>query len=382
MPVGLSWSSISLPGQLKCTTTTSVDNSVSKIGQSSMESHSDKSAAPVSAGFGSAEMDVRNEPTSPPIHGEETLCEDEIADTSPPKRIRRKPTFYFGSARAESDQDLFDEDSPYPGSSSSSSNTASPDQSTPSTSIAPFTTSSDPPPSQAPCSPTTLDLVSALPPVARFHTLLEHASNLVQSRGAYYISPSGYLSRAEKPRSGLAATRFAASLAAAQDVFKHGTLQPEGPLLSDLFVFRALWETTVQLLERMLDSGSLRYETFGWGIFGLSAGYLSSDSFFSGMKERLGDALRTLPRISTHAGERLEAEHHRLRSRSRHGRLLSLTRANRDIHICATMLLQSIRSDWNRVRWYHGIKVCEQWMAQINLSDDMDKEERVEGQLE
>jgi hypothetical protein len=57
-----------------------------------------------------------------------------------------------------------------------------------------------------------------------------------------------------------------------------------------------------------------------------------------------------------------------------------LAKANRQVHICASLVLQRFRQEgWHRIRWWHGVKVAERWVQRLGLEDKM---ELVDGHAE
>jgi hypothetical protein len=134
-------------------------------------------------------------------------------------------------------------------------------------------------------------------------------------------------------------------------------------------------------LESILARGSLPQESFGWGIFALSSGYMhpySSSSLsnnhlvarniFSSHKYRLHAALVSLPSMD---GER--------RSEyvvSEKTKLDALVKARRMIHTCGHILLDEFRKGmWARVRWFHAVEVCERWIRAFGLVSQTVQEE-------
>lgn len=76
--------------------------------------------------------------------------------------------------------------------------------------------------------------------------------------------------------------------------------QIDGPTQRDLTIFEALSHTTIEILEQILNSGYLDHETLGWGVYGLSAGYITNASrreakLVLSYKKRLHDALCKMP---------------------------------------------------------------------------------------
>ena len=162
---------------------------------------------------------------------------------------------------------------------------------------------------------------------------------------------------------------MATSLAAAQDSI--GSAQLSGPAKEDLHIFKHLWDTTVDVLEEVLATGDLDHESFGWGILGLCAGYMypsseASYELFEEHKHRLHEALLALPTIdSLRRREELVVEGEE--------RVEVLAKANRQVHICASLVLQRFRQEgWHRIRWWHGVKVAEKWVQKLELKDKME----------
>jgi hypothetical protein len=216
-----------------------------------------------------------------------------------------------------------------------------------------------------------------LPPIQRFNHLLYHTSCILRTNGLYTINPSGHLICHSKPQFSLSDKRFAASLAAAQDAVntKLHLPQPEGPVFEDLKIFHGLWDITTYILEEILggemdqldqgkrDWGTLGIEAFGWGAWGLSAGYLEPDQLFLSHRVRLHNALTALLTLKNKG---LEEGSWAVKVTPA-GTVHTQATASRSVHICATMLLQSMRKDWSRVRWGHAVKICKRWMGNLGL---------------
>ncbi|KAH7135415.1 hypothetical protein B0J11DRAFT_576001 [Dendryphion nanum] len=211
--------------------------------------------------------------------------------------------------------------------------------------------------------PTILEQSASLPLIERFHYLLTHTSQLIQTNGPYSTTHSGTLLCFSNPKTKLSPTRFTLSLAAAQDAHHH--TQPHGPISTDLTIFTALWSTTIALLDIILNSHALTLEDFGWGMYGLVAGAMypaSSDELFQSHKQRLHAALLSLPSLNRKPGERAPGAVKTTPA----GRVHTLSTANRSVHICATMLVQGMRRDgWRVLRWGHGVKVVEAWVKTL-----------------
>jgi hypothetical protein len=214
--------------------------------------------------------------------------------------------------------------------------------------------------------------------IARFRYLLHHTKDLVHSHGPYAThTNTTVFTRASYPqakRYGPSSKCLAVSLAAAQDCI--GNAQIPGPAKEDLHIFKHLWDTTLVLLEEILATGDLDHESFGWGIYGLCAGYMYPPSealyeVFEEHKHRLHEALLALPTMSSPRRKReelyVEGE----------GKVEVLAKANRQVHICASLVLQRFRQEgWHRIRWWHGVKVADTWIVKLGLSNE---KEQVDG---
>jgi hypothetical protein len=125
-----------------------------------------------------------------------------------------------------------------------------------------------------------------------------------------------------------------------------------------------LGKTAVIALEGLLDLGELTMEPFAWGILGLSSGYTSSDSLFDAYKQQLSIALNSLPTTGCEWNSSVSV--HRI-VQAQTGYVTEQSAANRQIHISAIMLLQIMRRDWTRLRWYHGVKVAKRWIEHLEI---------------
>ncbi|KAI4944072.1 hypothetical protein J4E91_008927 [Alternaria rosae] len=144
--------------------------------------------------------------------------------------------------------------------------------------------------------------------ITRFIHLLSYAKALITHHGPYTTLPTTSvfsrslrppkLSKPPYPSSSPTLTNFALSLAAAQD--STYSAQPSSTAKDDLDFFTLLWDSSIAVLEEILSHGSLPGESFGWGIFGLAAGYihppspshdLSQQNIFLRNKARLHAAL-------------------------------------------------------------------------------------------
>ncbi|KAJ4324296.1 hypothetical protein N0V94_001354 [Neodidymelliopsis sp. IMI 364377] len=232
----------------------------------------------------------------------------------------------------------------------------------------------DPVPSTtaSPANANVLTDASHMSTIARFRYLLHYTKDLIHSHGPYAThTNTTVFTRASYPRTkpyGLSSKCLAASLAAAQDCI--GSAQIPGPAKEDLHIFKHLWDTTVVLLEEILATGDLDHESFGWGIYGLCAGYMYPPSealyeVFEEHKHRLHEALLALPTTSSPRRKREELYV------QGEGKVEVLAKANRQVHICASLVLQRFRQEgWHRIRWWHGVKVAETWIVKLGLGDE------------
>jgi hypothetical protein len=212
---------------------------------------------------------------------------------------------------------------------------------------------------------------------ARFFYLLQHANILIQQYGPYTtFTGTTVFTRTHQMRPRLnqpSMKELATSLAAAQDSI--GSAQLNSPAKDDLMIFKHLWDATTALLEDILEAGNLDHESFGWGVYGLAAGYiaplsLSEDSIdeFKSQKARLHDALLALPSMSSPERKREEIVVKGER------RVEVLVKARRQVHICASLLAQHLRQEgWRRVRWGHGVKVAERWAEAAGLKAESER---------
>ncbi|ORX94211.1 hypothetical protein BCR34DRAFT_608340 [Clohesyomyces aquaticus] len=209
---------------------------------------------------------------------------------------------------------------------------------------------------------------SGMDPISRFYLLLHACESLILAHGPYRASPSNIFSRAPVFFTGdcpVATSRdYACSFSAAQDAIR--ITQPRSPAAEDLQVFAMLWDTTKELLEIIISRAELDNESLGWGVFGLAAGYKSPEDTFVTLKSRLHTALLDLPCIYRRpSASRIQT------SRSPGGRVHNLANANRQTHICSVMLLQTMQSNWERVRWYFAACVAEQWVKKLGWDGDV-----------
>ncbi|KAF1833692.1 hypothetical protein BDW02DRAFT_372225 [Decorospora gaudefroyi] len=205
--------------------------------------------------------------------------------------------------------------------------------------------------------------------IERFIHLLRHAEALIRQYGPYtthkgtkvFIRAPTPCIKEPSPRD------LALSFAAAQDC--SNSAQPSGPANDDLRLFFHLWTTTITILEDILARGSLPQESFGWGIFGLAAGYihppspsndLTTRNLFSNQKYRLHAALSKLPSLD--GAKRSEYVV------SEKTKIAELVRTRREIHTCGHIILDEVRKEgWARVRWLHAMAVAERWIGAFGL---------------
>ncbi|KAF2025882.1 hypothetical protein EK21DRAFT_103589 [Setomelanomma holmii] len=195
-----------------------------------------------------------------------------------------------------------------------------------------------------------LEVVEDLPKVTRFLHLSRQSKALIKAHGPHTtFAGTTVFSRAPLAHDcakDVSVREFALSLAAAQDSI--GTAQLNGPAKEDLAIFECLWSTTVDLLESMISTGDLDHETF-------------EDSLLLAHKTRLHDAHLKMPCMDGS----FRREKRSLRSR---GQVDVLAKANREAHVCATLLLQRFRrEDWTRIRWFHGVQVVVKLTEHVGL---------------
>ncbi|KAF1957136.1 hypothetical protein CC80DRAFT_390097, partial [Byssothecium circinans] len=227
----------------------------------------------------------------------------------------------------------------------------------------------------------------SLYPIPRFHHLFAHAKALIRVHGPYTTyAGTTVFTRAPIPRSTKTSKppslkTIATSFAAAQD--SATSAQPAGPSKEDLQVFNLLWSTTIDILEQILEDGELGHEVFGWGVYGLAAGYIGEpesplfvprkSQAFESLKRRLRAALTALPSLSGAAGrtelERVKAGLGMMPAE----RIGQLVKARKETHICANLLMQRFRSEgWGGIRWGHVIAVVERWLQLLGKEDAVD----------
>jgi hypothetical protein len=211
--------------------------------------------------------------------------------------------------------------------------------------------------------------------IKRFFYLWHHTKLLVENYGPYttYEDTTVFMraTKAQRLNKEPPTEKLAYSLAAAQDCVN--SAQPSGPAKDDLLLFTRLWETTMTVLESMLARGSLPQESFGWGIFALSSGYvhppvsrsasyntLVAQNIFNSHKYRLQAALLSLPSMDgQRRSEYVVGEKKKLDA---------LVKARRQIHTCGHILLDEFRKgSWGRVRWLHAVEVFERWIRAFGL---------------
>ena len=209
--------------------------------------------------------------------------------------------------------------------------------------------------------------------ITRFIHLLSHAKALITHHGPHTTLPAtSVFTRSLKPPrpaypSSPSLKFLALSLAAAQD--STYSAQPPSRTKDDLDFFTLLWDSSIAVLEEILSRGSLPQESFGWGIFGLAAGYmhppspphdLSQQNIFMRNKARLHAALCMMPSLEGPAGNG-----YRMSGRTT---TEGLTRARRDIHTLGHVLLYEFRKGgWKRVRWGNAVAIAERWVGTFGL---------------
>jgi hypothetical protein len=250
-------------------------------------------------------------------------------------------------------------------------------------------------------------------PIPKFGHLLAHAKTLIRLHGPHTTYPNTtVLARASVPHlrttsNAPSAQILATSFAAAQDA--HGSAQPDGPAKDDLELFTLLWRTAIHVVEQILEDGNLDGEAFGWGVYGLSFGYMPSfrssstsssssareectdrnfddDLFpnsnlkpfvpppavrspspsqatFEALKHRLHTALLSLPGVHNAQCEKGRSS---VSPAERVGRLV---KNRNEVHLCGTLLMQEFREeDWATVRWGFLIAVVERWLGNLELA--------------
>ncbi|KAF2830845.1 hypothetical protein CC86DRAFT_283953 [Ophiobolus disseminans] len=205
------------------------------------------------------------------------------------------------------------------------------------------------------------------PAIPHFLELLHQSKALIETHGPYTTHPNTTVfQRAPISRNSakeVSAKVFASSLATAQDCMN--SAQAEGPAIHDLALFKELWDATLVALREILEIGNLDHETFGWGILGLSAGYMDKpfwkdNTEFLSLKNRLRDALMQMPNMDTPKQKKSAF------TMGPGGKIGIFSKTNRDIHVYANLLLQQFkREEWARIRWYHGVAVVERWIEHL-----------------
>ncbi|KAF2449503.1 hypothetical protein P171DRAFT_404797 [Karstenula rhodostoma CBS 690.94] len=179
---------------------------------------------------------------------------------------------------------------------------------------------------------------------------------------------------------------LAYSFAAAQDAIH--TMQPAGPAKDDLQLFKLLWNTAIDVIEKVLGDSNLDLEVYAWGIVGLAAGYMHPETTSLADKEkvaayqfRLQAALKSLPSLTSPHNDRASGV-------SPEQRAYMLTKARREVHVCSNLLLQQFRNDgWTGIKWYHGLAVAERWIgnptfARVVTEEEEEEEEEVQDVLD
>jgi hypothetical protein len=225
------------------------------------------------------------------------------------------------------------------------------------------------PPTPDPCLDTDILVADKSPTVLRFWNLLSQSKFLIDVHGPH----TSYIGTTVFSRAPLARDRakevsnkdFAVSLAVAQDCA--GCAQLDSPAKEDLASFTQLWESAISALEKAIETGDLGHEILGWGVFGLSAGYIShaswrEDSLFLSLKTRLHSGLLQIQSMNAR-GENKSGS-----TRGAGEGIKILARANREVHVCAHLLLQQFkREEWKRIRWYNAVAVAQKWINHLKL---------------
>jgi hypothetical protein len=209
-------------------------------------------------------------------------------------------------------------------------------------------------------SSTVLEYATCLELIPRFYYLYTQALICVQSNGPYSLNEHELLVCASTPTICVSGRLFAQSLALAQDCLT--AAQSCHPVSEDLKIHIMLGETTVLMLERLLDLGELAIKPFAWGILGLCSGYTSSDSLFDTYRQRLHIAIDPLPTTCCESNPSIGSI-----VLAKTGYVTKRPVANRQIHRSAIMLLQIMRRDWTQLRWYHGVQVARRWIEHLEI---------------
>ncbi|KAH7396765.1 hypothetical protein DE146DRAFT_614494, partial [Phaeosphaeria sp. MPI-PUGE-AT-0046c] len=215
-----------------------------------------------------------------------------------------------------------------------------------------------------------IKLKNGLSAAPHFRRNLGQAQALIRVHGPYtrYIGTSVF-SRSPIARDctkEVSIEEIADSLQAAQGCV--GDAQPEGPAKEDLAMFQHLWHVAVSILDAISRTGDLDLEILGWGVFGMCAGHVVHDlrheeEAFLLLKKRLHVALRAMPSLDAPIRKK-EVNLANISGAS----ITSLTKANREIHVCANLLLQQFRrEDYERIQWYYGISIASRWIQHLGL---------------
>jgi hypothetical protein len=236
-----------------------------------------------------------------------------------------------------------------------------------------------------------------MPKMWKFYQALNQSKALIQCHGPYTVSDKKVFSRALKPAdtTKVSDEDITQSLIAARDSTR--SAQHGGDASGDLAVFENLWCTTVAALNVLIKTGELGHVNFGWGILGLCNGYVGhtsedKDAHFLSLKTRLRTALNYLDStkngtevdkstevdlgtegyqgfevrdVIEAARESIEAARVAIEADLK---AHMLKKMNREVHICATLLLQLFRQErWSRIEWYHGIAIAKQWAKRLGM---------------
>jgi hypothetical protein len=203
---------------------------------------------------------------------------------------------------------------------------------------------------------------SCLGLVPRFDYLYTQALICIKHNGPYSLDEHKSLVCASMPMVYLSEKQFARSLSLAQDC--HVAAQSCKRVSEDLQIHTMLGTATVEALEWLLDLRELAMEPFAWGILGLSSGYRSHDPLFGTYKQQLYNAINLLCTNSWESSSSVD-DHRIFPAKTMNFTKSSAT--NQKIHESAMMLLQIIRKDWTRLRWYHGLQVVRRWIEHLDI---------------
>lgn len=132
-------------------------------------------------------------------------------------------------------------------------------------------------------------------------------------------------------------------------------------------MFRCLWETSIVILEAIIDSGELDKEALGWDVYGLASGHMSDikcekhRKLVAALKYRLRAALLALPSL-----ERRARNEYEILEPLRVG---GLAKARIELHKCTVLLLERFRQEErHRIRWRHTVAVVDTWLRMLGYA--------------